>query len=269
VSNAFKNIVIRTRPDVKAQTIGSSVKDAQAPELVKLARDNVSAAFGIPPSILSGENSDKSNQSADYAAFYQFCVTPLMVHLCETVNEQFLDRIGLELWPDPARLPVNGQAFLEKATALVALTGAPVLTVDEAREMLDLEAIEEAGENEVSAPMPPQTAPEAPEEPEMEDDEEVDIEAVKSALKDWRDGAIEYVKSEKPAYKFPIPSGIPFEISGGIFWDLQSALKSGDVRAVFERHWPVKRQQENKSDLAAQVAALTAEIAEARKALGQ
>ena len=244
VAQAFRNIVIRTRPDVKAQTIGSNVKDTQAPELVTIARDNVAVAFNIPPSILSGANGDESNQRADYAAFYQFCVTPLIDMLCQTLNEQFLSAIGLELWPETDRLPIMGQQFLDKATALIALTGAPVLTVNEAREMLDLEPMAEAEEAAPPpATMPTAPAPMAPQAPEDDDMGEdmpaAKISDVREAMAQWRDRALSEVHGSYIAgtTSLKLATIAPYlfnKISDG----LGECKTAGDIRAVFERHWP-------------------------------
>jgi len=314
VAQAFRNIVIRTRPDVKAQTIGSNVKDTQAPELVTIARDNVAVAFNIPPSILSGANGDESNQRADYAAFYQFCVTPLIDMLCQTLNEQFLSAIGLELWPETDRLPVMAQAKLDQLRGVAEITpGQQILTRAEARELvgyatedvekdvttlngaqvtavLDVlrgmsageiaagaalpvimalgidektaqamvdaqEAMKTEAEDsaeddtedvaEEAAPMPTAPAPMAPQAPE-DDDMGEDMPAAKMAA--WRRVALMSVGQGV---------GSPYDD------ELTACKTAGEVRAVFERHWPKPRP------VVSDVARLAIALEAATKALAE
>jgi hypothetical protein len=154
VRNAFGSVVIRA--GVKPQVIGSSIQETAAPALVKLSREDVAIGMGVPMSLLFSNALAGGTADAERLNFYDFTVVPECESVIdEPLNGLYLDRLGLRLIWAPEKLEVYQKAELAKAQSLAQLVGAPMMTVDEGRERLEL-------------PPMPQSAPPAESKPGLE-----------------------------------------------------------------------------------------------------
>jgi len=143
VKNAFGSVVIRS--SVKPTVIGSNVNETSAPQLTKLAREDVAIGMGVPMSLLFSNALAGGTAVAERLNFYDFTVVPECEHVIdEPLNAQYLDRLGLRLIWTPEKLEVYQSSELSKAQGLMALVGQPLMTVDEGRERMDLPPMTQA-----------------------------------------------------------------------------------------------------------------------------
>jgi len=72
----------------------------------------------------------------DTLSFYENTIVPQCRLICDAINEQLLEKAGLHIEPRPDKLETYQRDELEKAQGIMTLVGSPVLTVDEARDMM-------------------------------------------------------------------------------------------------------------------------------------
>lgn len=137
VKSAFGSVVVRA--GIKPQVIGSNVNETSAPQLTKLAREDVAIGMGVPLSLLFSNALAGGTVDAERLNFYDFTVVPECEQIIDgPINEMYLDRLGLKLIFTPEKLEVYQRSELSKAQALGQLVGQPLMTVDEGRERLEL-----------------------------------------------------------------------------------------------------------------------------------
>lgn len=174
VKRAFRAVLVTNK--IKPTQIGSSIKDTTAPELYEQSARNVAIAYGIPLSLLMSDAANYATALEDHVRFYTETVIPIYNRMAEVWNERVFEPQGVELICQSEELEVMQQYEIQKATALVELVGGPVLTQDEAREIMGYEPIENTA--------PP--AQEAPQDaPAVEDDIVDDTIEIDAAAKDW------------------------------------------------------------------------------------
>lgn len=195
VKNAFNSVVVRA--GVKPEVIGSSIDETSAPDLAKIAREDVALGMGVPLSLLFSNALAGGTVDAERLNFYDFTVVPECEHvLDEPLNEQYLARLGLRLIWTPERLEVYQAAELQKASALMQLVGQPLMTVDESRERLELPPLAQvAPPAPTPEPDPASTTPPTPDTPPAMDDSveqpTSDVAALRTAdLERWQRKAL-------------------------------------------------------------------------------
>ena len=170
------------------EVVGDTLDDMASEELTTQAREDVCAALGVPHSLISADAANYATAEQDTLNFYQQTVVPSASMIAETINDQILMPRGYYLEFDPAQLEVYQQHEVSKAQALSQLVGKPILTVDEAREMLGYEPL--------SAPEP-EPAP----KPEPEGDDMEMLKSISARLDDlalWTGSEQEYVNGSDP-----------------------------------------------------------------------
>lgn len=233
---AYRAILMRG--DVKPQVFGSNAKDAFTPEVINWVRESICVALGIPMSVILSNAANYATAMSDRAVLQENTLRPMVERLFSAWNEQYFSKFGLEIWAEHDATNANSQAFLERATALAQVVGAPVMTVDEGRALLNLDPLPET-----VAPVAPAVAPAvqpqeaAPEPPTQEQ------------LKGWRRDAL---RAFDAGEKF---CGTPFDD------ELAACKNKSEIRGVFERHWP----RAERRDVAAE--ALLDELRMLRQAL--
>lgn len=276
IQNFFKTFI--AWGGLKWQPMGVPPKDLALADLRQEIMNAICFVLQISPQLLSSDSTFANSKEAR-KAFYEDTAAPVLDLLADTLTgDPDIFRPGTKEFAafDMSVLPAmadDEKGKFERAAMALQIGG----SLNEAREIVGLDPLEgEEGEKryiasnitpleddeEVPAPppatMPPQPALEAPEEVEddeaEEDDGEEEMEAVKAALTQWRESALDTFKSDKSAIKAPIPKGVPFELARDIFWHLPTVETAGEIRAVFERHWPRPRM----SDAARLAAALEA-----------
>lgn len=226
--NAFKFLVVDTKTEF--ETIGSEMKDIQAPELTASQRDNVAVAIGVPPTVIDGKSANYATANSEMTGFYMNTVIPEAELLEPTLNVQLYQRLGLTLRFKPDELEVMQAIQLEQAQGVSELTGGKqILSVDEGRAIIEYEpAPDGLGEWKKPEPPPAIAPPGAPvppgQQPPAEDLPAPDpIEQAKA----WLAASLAQVKAGQPA-----TVGAPFDN------ELAAASSGRMVRAVFENHWP-------------------------------
>jgi HK97 family phage portal protein len=151
VRRAWETIAIRST--VKPVVIGDGLKDTVNEVLTQQRREDVCAALGVPHSLISADAANYATSQQDTLNFYQQTVVPQSLLIEEAVNEQVMEPAGLRLQFHPERLEVFQAAEMQKAAAVARLVGQPVLTVDEARQMLGYGPLPKGGGQAAAASM--------------------------------------------------------------------------------------------------------------------
>lgn len=169
VRNAWQTVAIRA--GVTPVVIGDGIKELESDKLIAQKREDICAAFGVPISLIQSNASSFATANADRLNFYDLTIIPECRFLEDELNAQYYDRLGLRLCFQPERLELYQEQELQKAEALSKLTGGkPILTVNEARERLELEPLDEEEADRIGSPQPPE-----PPEPDVPDPEPIAV----------------------------------------------------------------------------------------------
>jgi phage portal protein BeeE len=129
------------------------------PELRAGALREIANAFGVPEFYLS---SDVANYATaeNYSLTFNEDVIQAELELIETaLNDQLLGQVGLRMTFHAERLEVFQKSELAKAQGITELVGAPILSVNEGREMLELDPVPggdwDEEQDDTPAPAPP------------------------------------------------------------------------------------------------------------------
>lgn len=233
VRQAFRNIVVRG--GVKPTVVGSSVRETEAPELIGLQRDNVAVALEIPPSVIDGTAANYATAQSDYFGFIANTIVPRVEWLFESINEQYLGRFGVELVAHPERLEIMQAAQLEQAQAVNALVGKPILTLNEGRELIGYDPIDE---DEIAPPAPPPGMPVRPPAPAEQEGEDMEQEDMVGALASWRAQHLEALRAGTFYSPAPYRSRVPRDVYARLVAALEDAKTTRAVRRAFSDNWP-------------------------------
>ena len=137
--------------DVVPVVVGEGLGTLADTELLSQMRQDVGATFGVPESMLTSSAANYATAMADQLGFYQWTVLPQARTIGDALNESYLNERGLALVWEEQRIEALQRAEVDKAQAINALTQQPVLTLNEARELMGYEPIT-GGEDIVEAP---------------------------------------------------------------------------------------------------------------------
>lgn len=152
VRNAWKSIVIRA--NMQPVVIGEGIKELADEVLTTHKREDISAALGVPHSLMSADAANYATAEQDTLNFYQTTAVPQALLIEEIINEQFFERMGLELRFDPSMLECFQKSEVQKAQSLAPLVSGGIITVDEARVQLAYEPLPEEETPEDVKPQP-------------------------------------------------------------------------------------------------------------------
>ncbi|WP_313673266.1 phage portal protein [Mycolicibacterium sp.] len=130
--------------------VSQTARDLQYIESRKLTREEVAAAYFIPPPMIGIlDNATFSNITEQHKMLYQDCLAPILVMVQEEIELQLLK----DFEPQPMRFYVEFNmrekltgSFEERADAIQKAVGGPTMTVNEAR-ALDNRPPIEGGDN--------------------------------------------------------------------------------------------------------------------------
>ena len=145
VKNSWNTVAIRS--DIKPVVVGDTLKDTVNPDLTEQSRTDTLTAFGVPHSLVLSNAATYATANVDRLAFYEDTVVPQAQMICDAINEQLLDRANLRIVPRPDKLETYQRNELDKAQGVIQLTGSPILTVNEARDMMGYGPIDQAPMN--------------------------------------------------------------------------------------------------------------------------
>jgi len=141
VKNAFS--VTAITGDLKVNQIGYPVNQLATPELTARAREDIATALGIPQSFMMSNAANYATARQDDLHFYGKTVLPRAEIIAEALNKQLFARFNLSLCWKAERMEIYQAQETEKAQGLVSLVSAGIITVNEARERLELKPLEE------------------------------------------------------------------------------------------------------------------------------
>jgi HK97 family phage portal protein len=131
------------RAAVKVQVLGQPVKDLAMPELEASVRQRIAVALGIPQTLLE-DAANFATAKEHRLSFYRETIIPESGLIAAALNAQVFTPLGLTFEFHPEQVEALQQDEGEKSAALRDLVNAGILTVNEAREQLGYEPIEEA-----------------------------------------------------------------------------------------------------------------------------
>ena len=182
VKNAFRAMLLTN--GIKVKPIQMSNKDMEFLSQLEWYRDKIMVLFGnTKASIGITDDVNRANAEATLAGWKRSTIKPDMASIVNTLNEFFVPKFGENLvlgFQDP--VPEDRAGKVDEA---VALKNAKIITQNEARDMLDYDAVDEGDEFDKPVP-PPIIAPAEDEEEEPLDPD--DEETVPKSLRgvDWR-----------------------------------------------------------------------------------
>lgn len=117
--------------------VSQTARDLQYIEARKLTREEVAAAYFVPPPMVGLlDNATFSNITEQHKMLYQDCLAPILTMVQEEIELQLLP----EFEPNPTRFYVEFNmrekltgSFEERAAAIASAVGGPTMTVNEAR----------------------------------------------------------------------------------------------------------------------------------------
>lgn len=139
---------------MRLETATFNAKEAQWVEATKLSREDVAAVFHVNPGMIwSGEGQSYASVKENARALYADTLAPLLDMIAERINAFLVPRLGLDSthyceFDLDAKLQGS---FEERASVMQSSVGAPWLTRNEARAMLNLPAID--GGDELVTPL--------------------------------------------------------------------------------------------------------------------
>jgi SPP1 gp7 family putative phage head morphogenesis protein len=137
IRKAYESIAIRA--SIKPVIIGSDLKETDAGPLTDKKREDIAVAIGVPQALLFQSSAYATARHEDQLIFIERTVLPECDVIAEALNEQLFNREGLVLAFHPDKLAVMQAAQLAKSQAVFQLTGQPILTVDEGRDLIGRE----------------------------------------------------------------------------------------------------------------------------------
>ena len=236
VKNAFRNVVMRVRPEnFKPVVIGSDFKDTAAVDITNVKREDIAMAHGMSPNVADG-GYKYATADSEYLNFVVGTIIPRVNQTFEVLNEQFYSRLNppLELCSMKELHEAVQAAQLAQAQAVTTLVpGKQIFSVNEARAWLGKEAVaggdwptaaaqiaqsQAVGDNADAMPPMPQ---------------------VKAALSEWRSSALAAVKAGLLA-SIPEPPIVVLNwpMCDAVRAELAQTKTASEVRAVFEKSWP-------------------------------
>ena len=157
VKNAYDAEIFSDK--VKTQTIGDTARETAAVELTGQKREDVATALGVPQTLLFSNAANYATAMADRLNLYDETIIPQCDLIEEVLNDQLLKPLGLRLEFQPKRLEVYQESEVQKADALTKLTGKPILSVNEARAMLEMDPVPDGDWPEPQPTPPPPPLP--------------------------------------------------------------------------------------------------------------
>lgn len=136
--------------------MGQSARDAQYVEARKLTREEVAAAYHIPPPMVGIlDHATFSNITEQHKQLYQDTLGPWLVMIEEELELQLLPDLGN---PDREYVEFNlaeklKGSFEEQAKVLTTATGGPVMTRNEGRARLNLPRVDDPAADELITPL--------------------------------------------------------------------------------------------------------------------
>jgi len=125
--------------DTDIETVDTSLKLGDLPTLRKTLREEVMAAFNVPPAVLGFyEYANYANSREQTKIFWRDTILPLLRLIENTINNQLMLDFGSDYWVgfDLTQVPYLRENISDVADALVRMVSAGIVTINEAREII-------------------------------------------------------------------------------------------------------------------------------------
>jgi len=238
-----KRMLVTRGGDMTANELGLSNKDMEFLAGREFTREEIDRVFGVPAGFWAKE-ATRANTEAARSILIELAVWPLLKQMAEDVDAQVIARYyeeGVTVQPEDIR-PRDRALLVTERTQYWQ-----VQTVDEARQELGLEPLEDKELGQKLVPLAVKGAPAVPfgganpfeKEPEADEDEDEKPEelekAAKADLRRWKSVALRRLKAgENPGeYDFESES-IPADVARQVKAMLDGATAEDDVKAAFE-----------------------------------
>ena len=138
--NAFGVEIVHS--ELKIHSLDAQVEELAQRELTDQQREEIAVALGIPMSMIWGNAANYATARQDALNFYDNTIVPEIKIIAAALNAQLFKPMGIEFKPRPDLLEVYQQQEALKADSLSNLVMYGIMTVDEARQQLNLESLE-------------------------------------------------------------------------------------------------------------------------------
>lgn len=155
VKQAWQSIALRKNVEVKQ--LGYPLDQLALDKLKAVGMRDVANAFGVPEYYLSSEVANFATAKSYDLAFMERVITAELGLIGGALNTQLFRPLGYELVFHPERLEVFQASEMQKAQAVSEVVGQPVLTVNEGRQTLGYEPLNEEGANRITPAAAPAT----------------------------------------------------------------------------------------------------------------
>lgn len=136
---------------VNPHVIGEGLKDLDDTDLTQEQWQAISTGMGVPHSlVMSSGTGNRAVSESDQLNFYLFTVVPESKVIETGWNEGLFGEMKMNFRFRPDKLEIMQKYEVTKAQQLMQLTGKPVMTVNEAREMLGLDPHKDPQADELS-----------------------------------------------------------------------------------------------------------------------
>lgn len=141
VKRAWEAIAFRKNVEVKQ--FGYPLDELAMPELKADALREIANAFGVPEYYLSSDVANFATAKSYDLSFNENVVQGELAIIKAALDQYLLNDLGVEIIFHPERLEVFQEAELQKAKGISELVGRPILTVNEGRELLEKEPMDQ------------------------------------------------------------------------------------------------------------------------------
>ncbi len=224
VKDAWTTVAVRA--SVKPEIIGPPIKDMAMRDLTETQREDIATAIGVPHSLVLSNAANFATAQQDTFNFYDLTVVPQSELIAETLNNQYLNELGLELVFQPKRLEAYQWRNLQAADSVVSLSASQIIERDEAREVVGYEPQGEQPQDS-DEPILMQL-------PVSQDDEPNEMRSVD--LEKWQRKALSSLKSTEIASAHFESDHISYTETQQILNELALCYSPAEVKAVFHEH---------------------------------
>lgn len=214
----------------KVQQFGDLLKDLDAGPLTTKWREDVLVGLGTPLSVILSNSANFATAWVEFELYIEGTIVPENDLIGDALNDQLLSRMDTELIWRPERMTAMRYAMAKHAEAVAALLpGRDILTVDEAREWLNLPPLADGDlESESAGKETAEPAPLVDGETEEHAGEEMT-----KALAQWQRKATKRLREGQPAAVEFESDAIPAALSGAILGGLDGATDVAAIKSVF------------------------------------
>jgi HK97 family phage portal protein len=255
VANAFRTMVLGH--GLTPQVIGQTNADLAMPELEKSKKEQILAAYGVPPGLSEPRTNYAERMALQYEFWDQYLIPDTKVWIVPPFNEQLFNLLGLRLSPQYQQVEamqwaegVKSESLAFTAQTMLSYYDKNLVSVDEARSWLNylglssnMPPLDDSFTPEARIALEKEQVPELEEETEGPGtltpiDERIESRMPKALLDDlgrWERKAVTRIKEGFPAKALEFSSdAIPAVMHRMIVHSLEHAATIGDVLEVFK-----------------------------------